>query len=193
MMDIKGKKIGIAVTGSFCTIGEVMVEFERLAFLGADLTPIISNNVATINSRFGTAEEFRKRLELISGKKCIDSIADAEPIGPRRLLDLVLVAPCTGNTLGKIANAITDTPVTMAVKAHLRNQMPVVLAIATNDGLAGSARNIGSLLNTKNVYFVPFGQDDPEKKPTSLVAKFRLIIPTIEHALEGKQIEPVLM
>ncbi len=192
-MDIKGKKIGIAVTGSFCTIGEAMVEFERLVFMGADVTPIISSNVATIDSRFGTAEEIRRRLELISGKKCIDSIAEAEPIGPKRLLDLVLVAPCTGNTLGKIANGITDTPVTMAVKAHLRNQMPVVLAIATNDGLAGNARNIGSLLNTKNIYFVPFGQDDAIKKPASLVAKFRMIVPAIEHALEGKQIEPVLM
>jgi len=192
-MDIKGKKIGIAVTGSFCTIGEAMVEFERLVFMGADVTPIISSNVATIDSRFGTAEEIRRRLELISGKKCIDSIAEAEPIGPKRLLDLVLVAPCTGNTLGKIANGITDTPVTMAVKAHLRNQMPVVLAIATNDGLAGNARNIGSLLNTKNIYFVPFGQDDAIKKPASLVAKFRMIVPTVEHALEGKQIEPVLM
>ncbi|MGI6623417.1 MAG: dipicolinate synthase subunit B [Clostridiaceae bacterium] len=192
-MGVNGKKIGIAVTGSFCTIGEAMVEFERLVFLGADITPIISNNVATIDSRFGRAEEIRNSLELISGKKCIDSISDAEPIGPERLLDLVLVAPCTGNTLGKIAGGITDTPVTMAVKAHLRNQMPVVLAIATNDGLSGSARNIGSLINTKNIYFVPFGQDDAIKKPTSLVAKFKLIVPTIEHALDGKQIEPVLV
>lgn len=191
-MGIKGKKIGIAVTGSFCTIGEAITEFERLVFLGADVTPIISNNVATIDSRFGKAEDIRNRLELISGKKCIDSISGAEPIGPERLLDLILVAPCTGNTLGKIANGITDTPVTMAVKAHLRNQKPVVLAIATNDGLAGSARNIGSLLNTKNIYFVPFGQDDAIKKPSSLVAKFKLIVPTIEYALEGKQIEPVL-
>lgn len=191
-MGIKGKKIGIAVTGSFCTIGEAMVEFERLVFLGADIAPIISNNVATIDSRFGKAEDIRNRLELISGKKCIDSISGAEPIGPEKLLDLVLVAPCTGNTLGKIANGITDTPVTMAVKAHLRNQKPVVLAIATNDGLAGSARNIGSLLITKNIYFVPFGQDDAIKKPASLVAKFKLIVPTIEYALEGKQIQPVL-
>lgn len=191
-MDIKGKKIGIAVTGSFCTIGEAMTEFERLAFLGADITPIVSFNVATIDTRFGRAEDIRRRLEMISGKNCIDSIAGAEPIGPGRLLDLLLVAPCTGNTLGKIANGITDTPVTMAVKAHLRNQMPVVLAIATNDGLSGNARNIGSLLNTKNIYFVPFGQDDPVKKPASLVAKFRMIVPTIELALEGRQIEPIL-
>jgi len=192
-MDVKGKKIGIAVTGSFCTISEAMTEFERLTFLGADITPIVSFNVAAMDTRFGRSEDLLRHLEMISGKKCIDSIDGAEPIGPKRLLDLLLVAPCTGNTLGKIANGITDTPVTMAVKAHLRNQMPVVLAIATNDGLSGSARNIGSLINTKNIYFVPFGQDDPVNKPSSLVAKFRMIVPTIEHALEGRQIEPLLV
>lgn len=192
-MNINGKKIGVAITGSFCTIQDVIIELERLVFLGADLTPILSNSVATINSRFGRAEDIRRRIELITGKECIDTIAEAEPIGPKRMLDLVLVAPCTGNSLGKIANGITDTPVTMATKAHLRNQMPVVLAIATNDGLAGSAKNLGLLLNTKNIYFVPFGQDDPEKKPTSLIARFGLIVPTIELALEGKQIEPVLV
>ena len=161
--------------------------------MGADLTPILSNNVATINSRFGRAEDIKKRIELITGKECIETIADAEPIGPKKELDLILVAPCTGNTLGKIANGITDTPVTMAVKAQLRNQRPVVIAISTNDGLAASAKNLGILLNTKNIYFVPFGQDDPEKKPTSLVARFGLIVPTIEHALDGKQIEPILV
>lgn len=192
-MNISGKRIGVAITGSFCTIDEAIKEIERLVFLGADITPVISDNVAVINSRFGRAEDLRHRLELISGKKCIDTIADAEPLGPKKLLDLILVAPCTGNTLGKIANGITDTPVTMAVKAHLRNQMPVALAIATNDGLSGSARNLGSLINTKNIYFVPFGQDDAINKPTSLVAKFNMIVPTIEHALEGKQIEPVLV
>jgi len=192
-MNVNKKKIGVAITGSFCTIQDVIIEIERLVFLGADLTPIISNNVATINSRFGRAEDIKKRIELITGKECIETIADAEPIGPKKELDLVLVAPCTGNTLGKIANGITDTPVTMAVKAQLRNQRPVVIAISTNDGLAASAKNLGVLLNTKNIYFVPFGQDDPEKKPTSLVARFGLIVPTIEHALEGKQIEPILV
>ncbi|NLX64931.1 MAG: dipicolinate synthase subunit B [Clostridiaceae bacterium] len=192
-MNINKKKIGVAITGSFCTIQDAIIEFERLVFLGADLTPIISNSVATINSRFGRAEDIKKRIELITGKECIETIADAEPIGPKKELDLLLVAPCTGNTLGKIANGITDTPVTMAVKAQLRNQKPVVLAISTNDGLAASAKNLGILLNTKNIYFVPFGQDDPEKKPTSLVARFGLIVPTIEHALEGKQIEPILV
>ncbi len=192
-MNVNKKKIGVAITGSFCTIQDAIIEFERLVFLGADLTPILSNNVATINSRFGRAEDIKKRIELITGKECIETIADAEPIGPKKELDLILVAPCTGNTLGKIANGITDTPVTMAVKAQLRNQRPVVIAISTNDGLAASAKNLGILLNTKNIYFVPFGQDDPEKKPTSLVARFGLIVPTIEHALDGKQIEPILV
>lgn len=192
-MNVNNKKIGVAITGSFCTIQDVIIEFERLVFLGADITPILSNSVATTNSRFGRAEDLRKRIELITGKECIDTIADAEPLGPKKLLDLVLVAPCTGNTLGKIANGITDTSVTMSVKAHLRNQKPVVLAISTNDGLAGSAKNLGCLLNTKNVYFVPFGQDDSENKPTSLVARFGLIVPAIEYALDGKQIEPILV
>lgn len=192
-MNVNNKKIGVAITGSFCTVQDVIIEFERLVFLGADIIPILSNSVATTNSRFGRAEDFRKRVELITGKECIETIAEAEPLGPNKTLDLVLVAPCTGNTMGKIANGITDTSVTMAVKAHLRNQKPVVLAIATNDGLAAGAKNLGVLLNTKNVYFVPFGQDDSENKPTSLVARFGLIVPAIEHALDGKQIEPILV
>lgn len=192
-MDIRGKKIGFALTGSFCTIQDVMVELERLVFLGADVTPILSNNVATINSRFGRAEDIRRRVELITGKACIETIAEAEPIGPKKTLEILLIAPCTGNTLGKIANGITDTPVTMAAKANLRNGLPLVIAMATNDGLSASAKNLGVLLNTKNVFFVPFGQDDPEKKPTSLVARFGLIVPTVELALESRQIEPVLV
>lgn len=191
-MSVNKRKIGFAITGSFCSIQDVIIELERLVFLGADVYPILSNNVATITSRFGRAEDLRRRIEMITGKECIDSITDAEPIGPRRMLELLVVAPCTGNTLGKIANGITDTPVTMAVKAHLRNQMPVVLAIATNDGLAANARNLGTLLNLKNLYFIPFGQDDSENKPNSLVAKFGLMVPTIENAFVGKQIEPLL-
>ncbi len=192
-MDIRGKKIGFALTGSFCTIPDVMVEIERLVFLGADVIPILSNTVASTNTRFGRAEDTRKRVELITGKPCIETIVEAEPIGPKKMLDLLVIAPCTGNTMGKIANGITDTSVTMACKATLRNQKPVVLAIASNDGLSGSAKNLGLLLNTRNIYFVPFNQDDPEKKTTSLVARFGLIVPTIEHALEGKQIEPLLV
>lgn len=192
-MNINGKKIGFAITGSFCTIQDVIIELERIVFLGADVTPILSNNVATINSRFGRAEEIRRRVELITGKQCIETIAEAEPIGPKKLLDLLVIAPCTGNTMSKLANGITDTPVTMAAKAHIRNQLPLVIAIATNDGLAASAKNLGLLLNTKNYYFVPFAQDDAEKKPTSLVARFGLIVPTMELALDGKQIEPILV
>ena len=192
-MTLSGKNIGFAVTGSFCTISEAIIELERLAFLGVEVYPILSTAVATTNTRFGRADDFRRRIEMVTGKDCIDTITDAEPIGPKKMLDLIVVAPCTGNTLSKIANGITDTPVTMAVKASLRNQKPVVLAIATNDGLGANGKNIGTLLNTKNVFFVPFGQDDPEKKSNSLIARFGLIVPTIELALEGKQIQPVLV
>lgn len=192
-MTLSGKHIGFAITGSFCTIAEAIIELERIAFLGAEVYPIISNTVATTNTRFGRADELRRRVELITGKDCIDTITEAEPIGPKKMLDLIVVAPCTGNTLSKIANGITDTPVTMAVKAHLRNLRPVVLAIATNDGLGANGKNIGALMNTKNIYFVPFGQDDPEKKSNSLIARFGLIVPTIEQALEGRQIQPVLV
>ena len=192
-MTLSGKNIGFAVTGSFCTISEAIIELERLAFLGVEVYPILSTAVATTNTRFGRADDFRRRIEMVTGKDCIDTITDAEPIGPKKMLDLIVVAPCTGNTLSKIANGITDTPVTMAVKASLRNQKPVVLAIATYDGLGANGKNIGTLLNTKNVFFVPFGQDDPEKKNNSLIARFGLIVPTIELALEGKQIQPVLV
>lgn len=192
-MTLSGKNIGFAVTGSFCTISEAIIELERLAFLGVEVYPILSTAVGTTNTRFGRADDFRRRIEMVTGKDCIDTITDAEPIGPKKMLDLIVVAPCTGNTLSKIANGITDTPVTMAVKASLRNQKPVVLAIATNDGLGANGKNIGTLLNTKNVFFVPFGQDDPEKKNNSLIARFGLIVPTIELALEGKQIQPVLV
>ncbi len=191
-MDIKGKNIGFALTGSFCTIPEVIRELERCAFIGANLTPIISHNVATTDTRFGRAEEIKRRIEHITGKECIETISEAEPLGPKITLDLLIIAPCTGNTIGKIANGITDTPVTMAAKANLRNNIPVLIAVATNDGLSANAKNIGALLNTKNIYFVPFGQDNHEKKPTSLVAKFELIVPAAELALEKKQIQPVL-
>jgi len=192
-MMVNGKKIGFGITGSFCTISEVIVELERLVFFGADVFPVISNTVATTNTRFGRAEDFRRRIELASGHECIDTIANAEPIGPKKLLDLMVVAPCTGTTLSKLANGISDTPVTLAAKAHLRNQRPVVIALATNDGLAANAKNLGLLLNDRNIYFVPLGQDDPENKTTSLIARFGLIVPTIELALEGKQIQPLLV
>lgn len=192
-MMVNGKKIGFGITGSFCTISEVIIELERLVFFGADVFPVISNTVATTNTRFGRAEDFRRRIELASGHDCVETIAEAEPFGPKKLLDLMVVAPCTGTTLSKLANGISDTPVTLAAKAHLRNQRPVVIALATNDGLAANAKNLGMLLNARNIYFVPFGQDDPENKTTSLIARFGLIVPTIELALEGKQIQPLLV
>lgn len=191
-MSLKGKKIGIALTGSSCNFQNVFPQIERLAQEGADLYPIISEAVDTFDTRFGTAEEWKERLRQTTKKELINTIIGAEPVGPKLNLDLLLVLPCTGNTIAKLANGITDTPVTMACKAHLRNQKPVVLAIATNDGLGANAKNIGLLLNAKNIYFVPFGQDNAIKKPNSLVAKFEMLPATIEEALLGKQMQPLL-
>lgn len=192
-MSISGKKIGFALTGSFCTLQSALLQMEKLVFLGADILPVVSYSVKSTDTRFGTAQYFLEQIKSISGKKCIDSIVDAEPIGPSKKLDLMVVMPCTGNTLAKLANGITDTPVTMACKAHLRNNRPVLLGIATNDGLGANAKNIGLLQNTKNIFFVPYRQDDPEKKYNSLVCRMDLFIPAVEAALDGKQIEPVLV
>ena len=185
-------KLGVALCGSYCTYEEVFAEIERLCS-EYDVTPIMSENSSVTDSRFGTAKGFAQRIEELSGKKPICSIAAAEPIGPKKLLDVLLVMPCTVNTLSKIAAGITDTAVTMAVKAHLRNEKPVVLAIATNDGLAGNAANIGALLNRRNIYFVPFRQDDPTKKPRSIIADFSLAEAAVEMAAEGEQIPPIIM
>ncbi|HEY8422272.1 MAG TPA: dipicolinate synthase subunit B [Thermoclostridium sp.] len=192
-MSISGKKIGFALTGSFCTLQSALLQMEKLVFLGADILPVVSYSVKSTDTRFGTAQYFLEQIKSITGKKCIDSIVDAEPIGPSKKLDLMVVMPCTGNTLAKLANGITDTPVTMACKAHLRNNRPVLLGIATNDGLGANAKNIGLLQNTKNIFFVPYRQDDPEKKYNSLVCRMDLFIPAVEAALDGKQIEPVLV
>ena len=185
-------KIGFAVTGSFWTHVATLAAAEDLVKRGADVYPIVSSIVKETGTRFLEAGVMVSELERITGHKVISSITEAEPIGPRKLLDVVCVAPCTGNTIGKMANGITDTTVLMACKSHLRNQRPVVLAVSTNDGLGASAKNIGMLLTGKNIYFVPFRQDDPINKPLSLVAKFDLIPATIECALEGKQIQPIL-
>jgi dipicolinate synthase subunit B len=190
---LKGIKIGFALTGSFCTFEVVLPEIERLVNEGAEVYPIISNSVDEFDTRFGKAEYFKNRLKEITGKEVISTIVEVEPIGPKSYLDVLIVAPCTGNTLSKIANAITDTPVTMAVKAHLRNNKPVVIAISTNDGLGFNAKNIGVLLTSKNIFFVPFGQDDPIRKNNSLIAKFNMILPTLQEALKGKQIQPLLV
>lgn len=192
-MLLKGVRVGFAITGSFCTFAKTIPQIEKLINEGAEVFPIISDSVNDFDTRFGAAEDFKNTLQLITGKKLINTIVDAEPIGPKALLDILVIAPCTGNTIAKIANAVTDGPVTMACKAHLRNMRPVVIAVSTNDGLSANAKNIGTLLNTKNIYFVPFGQDDPIKKCTSLVADFEQILPTITSALLNNQIQPVLV
>lgn len=184
-------RAGVALCGSYCTYEKVMKTVERLAD-EYDVTPIMSENSAKTDSRFGRAEDFRAALERFTGKKVIDSIAAAEPIGPKGLLDVLIVMPCTGNTIAKLANGITDSAVTMAVKAHLRNARPVVLAVSSNDALSANARNIGELLARKNIFFVPFYQDDPQKKPYSLVADFELVRETVTEAMKGKQLQPVL-
>lgn len=192
-MRLKGVKLGFALTGSFCTLHEVVKEIERLKAEGATVYPVVSQEVATLDTRFGTARHWLDLLTSITGEPVIASIVDAEPIGPARLFDILVVAPCTGNTLAKLANGITDGPVLMAAKAMLRNQRPVVLAISTNDGLGLNAKNLGILLNTKNVYLVPFGQDNPVEKPNSLVARIDLLLDTVVLALQGKQLQPLLI
>ena len=186
-------RVGFAFCGSFCTFSQAMAALGRVRARYGDVTPIVSEASAVTDTRFGRAHDFLAEMERICGKPVIDSIARAEPIGPKGLLDVLVICPCTGNTLAKLANGVTDTAVTMAAKAHLRNGRPVVLCPATNDGLSGSARNIGALLDKKNVYFVPFRQDDPAGKPTSLVADFSLVPDAVQAALEGRQLQPVLL
>ena len=185
-------RLGFAVCGSFCTFKRVLEELEKLA-KEYDITPIMSSGAAFTDTRFGKAEDLRRRINEICGKEPITTIAGAEPIGPQALLDVLVIEPCTGNTLGKLANGITDTAVTMAAKAHLRNGRPVVLAVSTNDALGASARNIGTLMNAKNIYFVPMRQDAPQVKPASVVANFAKTGAAIKAALEGKQVQPVLV
>jgi dipicolinate synthase subunit B len=192
-VSLHAKRIGFALTGSHCTLEKVFPQIERLVAEGADVMPIVSESVATTDTRYGSPERWLDRLSQITGKRALRRIAEVEPIGPGRLLDILVVAPCTGNTLAKLANGIVDTPVVMACKAHLRNQRPVVLAISTNDGLSMNARNLGVLLNTRNIYFVPFGQDNPDAKPNSLDSDLELLVPTIEAALSGRQLQPVLV
>ena len=184
-------RVGFGFCGSFCTYHQAMTALEQVHARYGDVTPIVSEASAATDSRFGPAHEYMREMERICGKRVIDSIPKAEPIGPKHLLDVLVICPCTGNTLAKLANGITDTTVTMAAKAHLRNGGPVVLCMATNDGLAASARNIGTLLDKKHVYFVPFGQDDPAEKPTSLVADFSQVCDAIDDALRGEQLQPL--
>ncbi len=185
-------RIGFALCGSFCNHSAVMKLYESLAERH-ELLPILSENAAKYDTRFGTAESLTERVESLAGRRAVKTIVEAEPLGPSNAMDVLVIAPCTGNTLAKLANGITDGPVTMAAKSHLRNGRPVVLALATNDGLSASAPNIAALLNRKHYYFVPFGQDDPEKKPASLVADFARLEETVLAAAEGRQIQPVLL
>lgn len=192
-MQFKGLRIGFAMTGSHCTYEEIWPQIENLVSLGADIYPIASHAVAYTDTRFGRGKDIIKRFEQLTGKTAIIDIVDAEPIGPKNLFDVMVIAPCTGNTTAKLANAITDSPVLMAAKAHLRNLKPLLLAISTNDGLGMNAKNIGVLLNTKNIYFIPFGQDNPEKKPNSLVADMSLLVPAVENAVLHQQLQPILI
>lgn len=184
--------IGFAMCGSYCTYDQI---FPVLELLSRDyaITPILSYNAAETDTRFGRATDHIGQITDICEKPPILTIAQAEPIGPKKLLDALIIAPCTGNTLAKLAHSIADTPVTMAVKSHLRNGRPVIVAVSTNDGLAGAAENIGKLLSKKHYYFVPFRQDDPIHKPTSLVADFSLIPQTLQEALRNQQIQPLLL
>ncbi len=191
-MELKNKKIGFAMCGSFCTFKKALEALKSLADEGADLFPIMSEISYGTDTRFGSAKYFADEVKSITGKDIIKSVKEAEPIGPKELLDLLIVMPCTGNTLAKITGGIADTSVTMAVKAHLRNRRPVLIAVSTNDGLGSAAKNIGHLLNCKNLYFLPLAQDDCNKKPNSIVADFSKIIPAAKAALEGEQYQPLL-
>ena len=185
------KRLGLALCGSYCTYDQVFRAAEKLA-ADYELIPIMSDTAAETDTRFGRASEHIRRLMELTGRRVVTTIQEAEPLGPKEPMDALLIAPCTGNTLAKLARGVTDSAVTMAAKAHLRNGRPLVIAFSTNDGLSGSAENIARLLNRKQVFFVPFRQDDPEKKPNSLQADFSLIGPAVEAALRGEQLQPVL-
>lgn len=191
MEDIKGVKIGYAICGSFCTFRKSIDEMKELAKMGADLYPIMSDNAYTLDTRFGKAADFVREIEEICGKHIIHTIPQAEPIGPQKLLDVLVISPCTGNTLAKLAGGVTDTAVALAAKAHLRNARPLVLGVSTNDALAAASKNIGLLMNSKHVYFIPMSQDDPVKKPNSMVVHFDKTPEAIQCALQGRQVQPL--
>ncbi len=186
-------RVGFAFCGSFCTMARAIDALEKTAGRYSEIIPIVSETVAGTDTRFGSAHDFMREIERICDRRVIAAVRDAEPIGPQKLLDVLVICPCTGNTLGKLAHGITDTAVTMAAKAHLRNGRPLVLAVASNDGLSAAAANLGLLLNRKHVYFVPFGQDDPVNKPASLAADFARVPETVAAALRGRQLQPLLL
>ncbi len=192
MSQLKNKRIGYAVCGSFCTLKKSMATLEQLCKTGADVYPIMSPIVYNTDTRFGTCAEFKEQMSSLCGKDIIHTVAEAEPIGPKKMLDLLIICPCTGNTLGKLANGITDTSVTMAAKAHLRNERTVLIAPSTNDALSGAAKNIGALLAVRGYTFVPFSQDDPIKKTRSCVSDFDAVITAAESALDGVQMQPMI-
>ena len=192
MMQLSDARIGCAMTGSFCTFKAVFEAWRALKATGAALTPIMSFNAAATDTRFCTAAEAVSTFTDITGKRPLMTLDAVEPIGPKKLLDALVIAPCTGNTLAKLAGSIADTPVTLAAKSHLRNGRPLVIAVSSNDALAQNAKNIGQLLAMRNLYFVPFAQDDPMGKPNSLVARFDMLADTVKWALEGRQIQPLL-
>lgn len=192
-MNLGNKKIGFALTGSYCTFGKVIPQIKKLKEEGAEIFPIMSEAAYNNDSRFGKAEEFINEIEAITEKSIFKTISEAETIGPQAMVDIIIIAPCTGNTLAKLANAITDTSVLMAVKAHLRNNKPVLIGISTNDGLGNNAKNLGVLLNSKNVYFIPFRQDNPKEKQNSIIADMELLVDSVYEALNGKQIQPILL
>lgn len=191
-MKLEGIKIGLGITGSFCNFSETKNVISNLKTEGADVYPIISFSTKNLDTRFYKKDEYIKMLKQESKNNIIDTIQKAEPVGPKNLVDIILVCPCTGNSLAKLANGITDTPVLMAIKGHIRNNKPVVIGVSTNDGLGASLQNIAKLINTKNMYFVPFRQDDYISKPKSLVLDYNYIVDTVYDALHFKQIQPIL-
>lgn len=191
-MSLTGIHVGVALSGSFCTYEKVFRELQKLTDAGALVQTIFSEASQTMDSRFGKAEDFIKSAEAITGTKPMMTICEAEPIGPSDLLDILVLLPCTGNTIAKLANGITDTPALMAAKAHLRNNKPLLISISTNDALGINMKNIGLLLNAKNIYFVPFGQDNPQTKPNSMIAHTELLLPSLEAALQGRQYQPLI-
>ncbi|MBW8348921.1 dipicolinate synthase subunit B [Bacillus sp. IITD106] len=191
-MSLAGKRIGFGMTGSHCTYDAVIPELERLMEQGAEVIPVVTFTLKNTNTKFGDGEDWVAKIEEITGRKVIDSMVDAEPLGPKMPLDCMVIAPLTGNSMSKFANALTDSPVLMAAKATLRNRNPVVLGISTNDALGLNGINLMRLMSAKNIYFIPFGQDDPINKPTSMVAKMEYLSEAVEAALDGYQLQPVI-
>ncbi|MCY9203129.1 dipicolinate synthase subunit B [Bacillus atrophaeus] len=192
-MSLKGKRIGFGLTGSHCTYEAVFPQIEALVKKGAEVRPVVTFTVKSTDTRFGEGAEWIKKIEELTGYEAIDSIVKAEPLGPKLPLDCMIIAPLTGNSMSKLANAMTDSPVLMAAKATIRNNRPVVLGISTNDALGLNGTNLMRLMSTKNIFFIPFGQDDPYKKPNSMVAKMELLPQTVEKALSHQQLQPILV